>query len=32
MLGIGLLDVIWTKKLPAVLATRLKHLIDTPDG
>jgi hypothetical protein len=32
MLGIGLLDVIWTKKLPAVLATRLQHLIDTPDG
>ena len=32
MLGIGLLDVVWTKKLPAVLATRLKHLIDTPDG
>ena len=32
MLSIGLLDVIWTKKLPAVLATRLKHLIDTPDG
>jgi len=32
MLSIGLLDVVWTKKLPAVLATRLKHLIDTPDG
>ena len=32
MLSIGLLDVIWTKKLPAVLAARLKHLIDPPDG
>jgi len=32
MLGIALIDATWPARYPAELATRLQHLIDTPDG
>lgn len=32
MLDAGLIDATWVAKLPAELAARLQHLIDTPDG
>jgi hypothetical protein len=32
LIGVGLVDQSWTKKLPAVLAERLQGLLDTPDG
>jgi hypothetical protein len=32
MLGVGLIDQSWTKRLPAPLAARLQQLLDTPDG
>ena len=31
-LDIGLIDQSWCKKLPPVLAARLQHVIDTPEG
>jgi hypothetical protein len=32
LIGVGLVDASWLPKLPAVLAERLKQLLDTPDG
>ena len=32
MLGVGLIDATWPARYPPELATRLQHLIDTPDG
>jgi hypothetical protein len=32
LLDVGLIDASWCAKLPPVLAERLQHLIDTPDG
>jgi hypothetical protein len=32
MLGVGLIDTTWPARYPPVLAARLQHLIDTPDG
>lgn len=32
MLGVGLLDSSWTKRLPPALASRLQELIDSPDA
>jgi hypothetical protein len=32
MLEVGLIDGSWCKKLPAELAARLQHLLDTPGG
>ena len=32
MLDAGLIDATWVAKLPAELAARLQHLIDTPNG
>ena len=32
MLAIGLIDASWPTRYPPELATRLQHLIDTPDG
>jgi len=32
LIGIGLVDQSWTKRLPPVLAARLQQLLDTPDG
>ena len=32
MIALGLIDSSWLPKLPAVLAARLQHLIDTPEG
>lgn len=32
MIGVGLLDQSWTRKLPPVLAERLQVLLDTPEG
>ena len=32
MLAIGLIDASWPARYPPELATRLEHLIDTPDG
>lgn len=32
MLDVGLIDATWPARYPAELATRLQHLIDTPDG
>lgn len=32
LLGIGLVDESWIATLPAELAARLRHLIDTPEG
>lgn len=32
MIGVGLIDGAWTRKLPPVLAARLQMLLDTPDG
>ena len=32
MIGIDLIDATWPARYPAELATRLQHLIDTPDG
>jgi hypothetical protein len=32
LIGVGLLDAQWLPKLPDVLATRLRQLLDTPGG
>jgi hypothetical protein len=32
LIGLGLVDDSWLGKLPAELAARLKHILDTPDG
>jgi hypothetical protein len=32
LLGVGLIDSAWVSRLPAELAARLQHLIDTPEG
>lgn len=32
MLAIGLIDASWPARYPPELATRLQHLVDTPDG
>jgi hypothetical protein len=32
MIGVGLIDPSWLTKLPAELAARLKHIMDTPDA
>jgi hypothetical protein len=32
MIDVGLIDASWLAKLPPELATRLQHLLDTPDG
>jgi len=32
LIGVGLVDQTWTKKLPPVLAGRLQLLLDTPEG
>ena len=32
MIDVGLIDASWCAKLPPELATRLQHLLDTPDG
>jgi hypothetical protein len=32
MLEIGLIDATWPSRYPSELASRLQHLIDTPDG
>lgn len=32
MIGVGLIDQSWTKRLPLVLAERLQELIDSPEG
>lgn len=32
LIGVGLVDQSWTKKLPPALAARLQSLLDTPDG
>lgn len=31
LIDVGLLDASWLPKLPAELAARLKHILDTPD-
>jgi hypothetical protein len=32
LIGVGLVDESWLTRLPPELASRLKHLLDTPDG
>jgi hypothetical protein len=32
LIDVGLVDATWTKRLPAPLAERLRHVLDTPDG
>jgi hypothetical protein len=32
MVAVGLIDASWVAKLPPVLAERLQHILDTPDG
>lgn len=32
MIGVGLIDQSWTKRLPPVLAERLQELLDSPEG
>jgi hypothetical protein len=32
LIGVGLIDQVWTTRLPPVLATRHQQLLDTPDG
>ena len=32
MIEVGLIDAAWLPRLPAELAPRLQHLLDTPDG
>jgi hypothetical protein len=32
LVGVGLVDATWLPKLPPELATRLKQILDTPDG
>jgi hypothetical protein len=32
LMGVGLIDETWIARLPAELAARLQHLIDTPEG
>lgn len=32
LIGVGLIDGSWVPKLPPVLAERLQHILDTPDG
>lgn len=32
LIGVGLIDASWTKKLPSALAQRLQSILDTPEG
>jgi hypothetical protein len=32
LIDVGLIDASWTTRFPPVLAQRLQHLLDTPDG
>jgi hypothetical protein len=32
MIGVGLIDATWLTRLPPMLADRLRHLFDTPNG
>ena len=32
LIGVGLVDFSWLPRLPPVLAERLKHILDTPEG
>ena len=32
MIGVGLVDATWLTRLPEALATRLKSILDTPEG
>jgi hypothetical protein len=32
MLGVGLIDASWIKRLPPPLASRLQELLDSPDA
>ncbi len=32
LLGVGMIDESWCSRFPPALASRLQHLIDTPDG
>src|SRR5688572_6007683 len=32
LVGVGLIDASWLGRLPPVLAERLQHVLDTPDG
>ncbi|MFM9058557.1 MAG: hypothetical protein ACKOSQ_05490 [Planctomycetaceae bacterium] len=32
MIGVGLIDATWPARYPPELASRLQHLLDTPDG
>jgi hypothetical protein len=32
MIGVGLIDATWLTRLPPILADRLRHLLDTPNG
>lgn len=32
LIGVGLLDASWIPRLPAPLAERLQHILDTPEG
>lgn len=32
MIGVGLIDATWCGRLPAELAARLQHILDTPEG
>jgi len=32
LIGVGLIDQSWTKRLPPPLASRLQQILDTPEG
>jgi hypothetical protein len=32
LIGVGLIDASWLDRVPAELAGRLKHILDTPDS
>jgi hypothetical protein len=32
MLGVGLFDWSWPERYPPILADRLRHVLNTPDG
>jgi hypothetical protein len=32
LIGVGLVDPSWTEQLPAILASRLQAILDTPEG
>ncbi len=32
LIGVGLIDALWPRRLPGVLGSRLQGLLDTPDG